>query len=69
MCNVLGDCGMQLKIEMISMHVDDDGSTENIHNLSEAELAIRKVDYVEIASDEVGILSHELVARTSRAEK
>ena len=60
---------MQLKIEMLSLHVDDDGSTENIHNLSEAELAIRKVDYIDIASDEVGILSHKLIARTSSADK
>lgn len=45
--------GPQLKIEMLSMHADDDGSTENILNLSEAELAIRKVDMVDIAFDDV----------------
>lgn len=38
---------------MLSMHADDDGSTENILNLSEAELAIRKVDMVDIAFDDV----------------
>jgi len=43
----------KLKIEMLSMHADDDGSTENILNLSEAELAIRKVDMVDIAFDDV----------------
>ncbi|KAL2611906.1 hypothetical protein R1flu_023598 [Riccia fluitans] len=43
----------KLKIEMITMHENDDGSTENIHGLSEAELAIRKVDMVDIAMDKV----------------
>ncbi|KAL3683331.1 hypothetical protein R1sor_001353 [Riccia sorocarpa] len=43
----------KLKIEMITLHENDDGSTENIHGLSEAELAIRKVDIVDIAMDKV----------------
>ncbi|BFI39688.1 hypothetical protein MPTK2_7g02200 [Marchantia polymorpha subsp. ruderalis] len=43
----------KLKIEMITLHENDDGSTENIHGLSEAELAIRKVDMVDIAMDKV----------------
>jgi len=43
----------KLKIEMLSMHANDDGSTENIHNLTEAELAIRKVDMIDIAFDDV----------------
>lgn len=38
---------------MITLHENDDGSTENIHGLSEAELAIRKVDMVDIAMDKV----------------
>ncbi|CAM6084517.1 unnamed protein product [Calypogeia fissa] len=43
----------KLKIEMISMHENDDGTSENILGLSEAELAIRKVDVVDIAFDKV----------------
>lgn len=38
---------------MVSMHANDNGSTENIHNLTEAELAIRKVDMIDIAFDDV----------------
>ena len=38
---------------MVTMHANDDGTTENIHNLTEAELAIRKVDLVDIAFDDV----------------
>ena len=51
----------QLKIEMLSMHANDDGSTENIHNLTETELAIRKVDMLDIAFDDVRHLSLILV--------
>ncbi|XP_024369230.1 uncharacterized protein [Physcomitrium patens] len=43
----------KLKIEMVSMHANDNGSTENIHNLTEAELAIRKVDMIDIAFDDI----------------
>uniref|UniRef100_A0A7I4ACI1 C2H2-type domain-containing protein n=1 Tax=Physcomitrium patens TaxID=3218 RepID=A0A7I4ACI1_PHYPA len=43
----------KLKIEMLSMHANDDGSTENIHNLTKTELAIRKVDMIDIAFDDV----------------
>ncbi|CAM6107311.1 unnamed protein product [Calypogeia fissa] len=43
----------KLKIEMISVHENDDGTSENILGLSEAELAIRKVDVVDIAFDKV----------------
>lgn len=45
----------QLKIEMISVHKNDDGSAENILGLSDDELAIRKVDMVDIALDKVCI--------------
>jgi hypothetical protein len=47
----------QLKIEMLSFHKDDDGSAENILGLSEAELAIRKVDMIDISLDKVIIFS------------
>ncbi|CAM6098589.1 unnamed protein product [Calypogeia fissa] len=43
----------KLKIEIITLHADDDGSTENILQLGEAELAMRKVDMVDIALDKV----------------
>lgn len=43
---------------MLSMHANDDGTTENIHNLTEAELAIRKVDMIDIAFDDVRHLSY-----------
>ncbi|KAG0592999.1 hypothetical protein KC19_1G296900 [Ceratodon purpureus] len=43
----------KLKIEMLSMHANDDGTTENILNLTEAELAIRKVDMIDIAFDDI----------------
>lgn len=46
-------CGDQLKIEMWSMHANDDGSTDNILNFSGADLAVRKVEMVDIAFDEV----------------
>lgn len=48
---------------MLSMHADDDGSTENIHNLTEAELAIRKVDMIDIAFDDVSHLSYPMKPR------
>lgn len=48
---------------MLSMHANDDGSTENIHNLTEAELAIRKVDMIDIASDDVSFLSYLIMPR------
>lgn len=48
---------------MLSMHANDDGSTENIHNLSEAELAIRKVDMIDIALDDVSPLSNLIMPR------
>jgi hypothetical protein len=43
----------KLKIEMWSMHANDDGSTDNILNFSGADLAVRKVEMVDIAFDEV----------------
>lgn len=49
-----------MKIEMLTMHTNDDGSTENIHNLTEAELATRKVDMIDIAFDDVRHLFHYL---------
>jgi hypothetical protein len=42
-----------LKIEMWSMHANDDGSTDNILNFSGADLAVRKVEMVDIAFDEI----------------
>jgi hypothetical protein len=35
------------------MHANDDGSTDNILNFSGADLAVRKVEMVDIAFDEV----------------
>ncbi|CAM6047633.1 unnamed protein product [Sphagnum compactum] len=43
----------KLKIEMWSMHANDDGSTDNILNFSGADLAVRKVEMVDIAFDEI----------------
>ncbi|XP_074640937.1 phosphatidylinositol transfer protein beta isoform-like isoform X2 [Tubulanus polymorphus] len=40
-----------LKIE--TLHKDDDGSSENVHNLTQEQLLNRKVVYVDIANDEV----------------
>jgi hypothetical protein len=42
-----------LKIEMFTMHENDNGTIDNIHNLTETELAIRKVDMVDIAFDPI----------------
>ncbi|KAH9532976.1 hypothetical protein CY35_18G027300 [Sphagnum magellanicum] len=43
----------KLKIEMFTMHENDNGTIDNIHNLTETELAIRKVDMVDIAFDPI----------------
>lgn len=48
---------------MLSMHANDDGSTENIHNLTEAELAIRKVDMIDIAFDDVSRLTYLIMSK------
>jgi hypothetical protein len=37
-----------------SMHIDDDGSTENALNLSPEELELRTIVFIDIAKDEVG---------------
>ncbi len=50
----------QLKIEMFTMHENDNGTIDNIHNLTETELAIRKVDMVDIAFDPVGLSCHPI---------
>jgi hypothetical protein len=51
----------QLKIEMFTMHENDNGTIDNIHNLTETELAIRKVDMVDIAFDPVGLSCHPIL--------
>lgn len=48
---------------MLSMHANDDGSTENIHNLTKTELAIRKVDMIDIAFDDVSHLPQIITPR------
>jgi hypothetical protein len=50
----------KLKIEMFTMHENDNGTIDNIHNLTETELAIRKVDMVDIAFDPVGLSCHPI---------
>jgi hypothetical protein len=34
---------------MLSMHANNDGSTENIHNLTKADYATQKVDMIDTA--------------------
>jgi hypothetical protein len=45
---------LQLRIEVHSMHIDDDGSEPNALRLDADDLAQRKVDYVDILMDKVG---------------
>ena len=45
---------LQLKMEIISIHVDNDrGALENALGLSPEDLAIRKVDVMDIGSEQV----------------
>ena len=45
---------LQLKMEIITIHVDNDyGTLENALGLSEEDLAIRKVDIMDVGSEQV----------------
>ena len=45
----------KLKYEILSLHLDDDGSTHNALGLSPTELEMRKVDYLDIGTEKVSL--------------
>ena len=61
--------GERFSISVETIHLDDNGSTENAHNLSEKELAVRKVQYLNIAADKSNSPVQEYHPDRFRSEK
>lgn len=61
--------GERFSIIVDTIHLDDNGDTENAHNLTANELAIRKVQYLNIAVDKSNNAVQEYHPERFRSEK